>query len=111
MKFLALAATAAALSLRSQVQSMLKDPESVAGYFLSTSNDNIMKDLDLNKDGQITWPEVEEKIKSLDHPDVGVARDLFLTMGQGRESITKRDLEKFQDGIGTILKVAGCGKQ
>ena len=55
MKFLALAATCAALSLGSTAQS----PDDIVKYFLDKgSADAVMTDLDANSDGKITLAEV-----------------------------------------------------
>ena len=59
MKFLALVATCAALSLRATVQS----PEDIVKYFLDMgSADAVMTDMDHNSDGKVSLDELEKKL-------------------------------------------------
>ena len=106
MKFLALVATCAALSLRATVQK----PQDIVKYFLKMgSADAIMAAVDTNCDGTITLPEFEQGLKAnnADKKDVEIAKGLFFSISRGKASISKEQLESFEAGVKMILE-EGC---
>ena len=108
MKFLALVATCAALSLGSTAQS----PDDIVKYFLDKgSADAVMTDLDANSDGKITLAEVNKKVAEMgaDAADKRVAKWLFHSISKGGDVINKRQLKFWEAGVKLLLK-NGCSQ-
>ena len=95
MKFLALAAVATALSLRTMVSS----PEDIVKYFLEMGSASAaMADLDADKSGNVTLGEVQSKLNELgaDEADKEIAEGLFHSISQGKDSFNATQAEHWE---------------
>ena len=109
MKFLALAAVASALTLKTETE--VTSPEDIAKFFLDAgSAAGVLRQLDDNTDGKITRGELNAFLKQhgASRSDRDIADGVFRSISQGRRVVTKEDLENWEAGLRTFLKAAGC---
>lgn len=102
MKFLALAATASALTLRTKDVSH----RDIVKWFLNTgSAEGFMSALDTSKDGKVSVDEVEALLRQHNASDemVNFGKGIFKSISRGKKNITLQDAKYWEQGIEMIL--------
>ena len=107
MKFLAIAATACALTLSAQ-----DTGSDIVDWFVKTgSAENFMKLLDTSGDGKINWKEAKKGMLTagLSQKDANsIGKFIFDSMSQGKKWVTLKQAKGFETGLRAILKSEYC---